>query len=242
MRWADHMEDETSKMLCLVRHFDNREIREAGLWGSAVVPEVKAFVGQMMPGCSYCLLLDAHISICFAAGYFLPLKSGIDVSVMQSTHAKRLVWTPQPFDASEARENWTITEERTGSPGSEVAVAVSVTHDVAADVRAYVAAKLPKVGTILRFSVLPQSGPTAIRDVKHALALAQGLSSSLRSERTGEERKLPVHLFLSAPAGFVFFLGRLAPSFGSVVVYEYDFETNAPGAYQAGIRLPAKSA
>jgi len=77
MRWAEHMEDETSKMLCLVRHFDNREIRVPGLWASAVVPEIRAFVGQMVPGHSYCLLLDAHISICFAAGYFLPLKSAV---------------------------------------------------------------------------------------------------------------------------------------------------------------------
>ena len=49
-RWAEHMEDETDRMVCLVRYFDNREIRAPGLWGSKVVPEVKEFVSQMKPG------------------------------------------------------------------------------------------------------------------------------------------------------------------------------------------------
>ena len=93
-------------------------------------------------------------------------------------------------------------------------------------------------GEFSSFPCLPDPGPAAIRDADHAVSLAQGVASSLRTERTLRERKEAMHLFLSAPAGFSFFLGRLAQSFGPVVVYEYDFETNAPGAYQAGIRLP----
>jgi len=239
LRWAEHMEDETDRMVCLVRYFDNREIRAPGLWASKVAPEVRELVSQMKPGHSYHLLLDAHTSICFAAGYFLPLKSGIEVSVMQGTQGRRELWTPRPVDLSNGGVRWSIAQESVNSSGAEVAVAVSVTHDVNADVRAYVKAKLPKVGRILIFSVLPSPGPAAIRDVDHAVSLAQDLASSVRTERTFEERKEAVHLFLSAPAGFSFFLGRLAQSFGPVVTYEYDFETNAPGAYQAGIRLPA---
>jgi hypothetical protein len=192
----------------------------------------------MKPGRSYHLLLDAHTSICFAAGYFLPLKSGIEVSVMQGTQGRRALWTPRMADGSNGAKCWSIAHESLNSSGTEVAIAVSVTHDVSADVCAYVKANLPNVGRILIFSILPGPGPAAIRDADHAVSLAQGLAASLRTERTLEERKEAMHLFLSAPAGFGFFLGRLAQSFGPVVAYEYDFETNAPGAYQAGIRLP----
>jgi hypothetical protein len=236
--WAEHMEDETDRMVCLVHYFDNREIRAPGLWGSKVVPEVREFVSEMKPGRSYHLLLDAHTSICFAAGYFLPLKSGIEVSVIQGTQGRRELWTPRPVGVSNGSMCWSITQESLNSFGAEVAVAVSVTHDVSADVRAYVKASLPNVGRILIFSVLPGPGPTVIRDADHAVFLTEGLASSVRTERTLEERKEAMHLFLSAPAGFSFFLGRLAQSFGPVVTYEYDFETNAPGAYRAGIRLP----
>jgi hypothetical protein len=38
--------------------------------------------------------------------------------------------------------------------------------------------------------------------------------------------------------GFSFLLGRFAQGFGPSVVYEYDFESNAPGAYQPGVRVP----
>ncbi len=241
LRWAEHMEDETDRMVCLVRYFDNREIREPGLWGSKVLPEVRKFVSEMKPGRSYRLLLDAHTSICFAAGYFLPVKSGIAVSVMQGTQGRRELWTPRALGASNGPTTWSITQESLSSSGAEVAVAISVTHNVSADVRAYVKANLPNVRRILIFSMLPDPGPTAIRDVDHALALAQSVSANLRTERAPEERKQAMHLFLSAPAGFSFFLGQLAQSFGPAVVYEYDFETNAPGAYQPGIRLPVGS-
>jgi hypothetical protein len=238
MRWAEHMEDETDGLLCLVHYFDNREILEPALWGKKVVPEVREFVNRMKPGRSYRLLLDAHTSICFAAGYFLPVKSGIDVSVVQSTQNRRLLWTPRPNANTNGPEIWSIERETSGPSGSEVAVAVSVTHDVKADVVDYVKRELPNVGNILSFSVQPSPGPTAIRDVDHAILLTQSLSSNLRTARTLEERKQVMHLFVSAPAGFTFFLGQLAHSFGSVVVYEYDFETNAPGSYQPGFRVP----
>jgi SMODS-associated and fused to various effectors sensor domain len=238
MRWAEHMEDETKSMLCLVRHFDNRRISDPTLWASKVLPEIKTFVGGLKPGGSYSLLLDAHISICLAAGYFLPMKSGVEVSVVQGTQGRRVLWRPGQIASPTEANTWSVRQEPVNSSASEVAVGVSVTHDVAADVRAYVTANLSKVGRTLVFSVLPAVGPAAIRDADHALALAQELVSTLRKERSLEERTQPVHLFISAPAGFSFFVGRLAQSLGALVVYEYDFETNAPGAYEPGIRLP----
>jgi hypothetical protein len=238
LRWAEHMEDETDRMLCLVRYFDNREIRAPGLWGSSVLPEIQKFVGEMKPGRSYRLLLDTHTSVCFAAGYFLPWKSGIDVSVIQGTQGRRQLWAPRQVGASPASTCWSVSQEHLNPSGAEVAVAVSVTHPVDNDVRAFAKANLPKVGRMLQFSVLPGPGPAAIRDAEHAVALAQSLASSLKTERSLEERKEAMHLFLAAPAGFSFFLGQLAASFGRVVGYEYDFETNAPGAYVASIRLP----
>jgi hypothetical protein len=238
MRWAERMEDETSRLLCLVRYFDNREIRMPELWNGQVLPEIRKFLEQMEPGGFYCLLLDAHTSICFAAGYFLPQKAGIDVSVAQRTQGRRTLWTPKPIESADARAVWSIRQETLGSSGTEVAVAVSITHEVFSDVTEYVRSNLPHVGRILEFSVLPDPGQSSIRNVDHALSLAQSLSSSLKVQRTPSERREPMHLFVAAPAGFTFFLGQLGQSFGPTTVYEYAFETNAPGAYRPGIRLP----
>lgn len=237
MRWAEHMEDETNRLLCLVRYFDNREIRMPELWNEQVLPEIRRFLEEMKPGRSHCLLLDAHTSICFAAGYFLPQKSGIDVSVAQRTQGKRIVWTPKPIESADAQAVWSMRQEMLSSSGAEVAVAVSVTHEVFSDVAEYVKSSLPQVGRILEFSVLPGPGQSSVRNVDHALSLAQSLSSSLKVQRTPSERREPMHLFVAAPAGFTFFLGQLGRSFGPTIMYEYAFETNAPGAYRPGIRL-----
>src|ERR1041384_6893002 len=95
MRWAEHMEDETEHMLCLVRHFDNRHIRDARLWQESVFPEVSDFLSKYtQPGPRYHLLLDAHSSIAFAAGFCLNSKSRIDVAPVQSIRGKRVLWRP----------------------------------------------------------------------------------------------------------------------------------------------------
>ena len=50
MRWAEHMEDETNRMLCLVRHFGNRQILSPSLWADKVMPEVRQFLAELKPG------------------------------------------------------------------------------------------------------------------------------------------------------------------------------------------------
>ena len=156
---------------------------------------------------------------------------------MQGTLGRRHLWEARSVSTLVP---WSVSQEAAVTGGSEVAVAVSVSHDVLADVRAYVNRHLPKVGRILAFSALPGPGPAVVRDADHALSLAQALALALRTERTAEERRETVHLFVAGPAGFSFLLGQQAQSFGLVVVYEYDFESNAPGAYEPGIRLPEK--
>ena len=70
---------------------------------------------------------------------------------MQGTQGRRELWTPRPVGVSNGAMCWSIAQERLNSAGAEVAVAVSVTHDVSADVRAYVKANLPHVGRISSF-------------------------------------------------------------------------------------------
>jgi hypothetical protein len=73
-----------------------------------------------------------------------------------------------------------------------------------------------------------------VGDGAHAFALAQQLAA-LFKQRTREERDGALHLFAASPNAFMFFLGQLAHGFGTSVLYEYDFESNALGAYQPSI-------
>lgn len=241
MRWAEHMEDETEDMLCLVRHFDNRNIRDRALWQDAVLPEVRDFMSRhVRPGGAAHLMLDAHASIAFAAGYFLESKSGADVVPVQRTRSGLRVWRPDPeAEGAAAVPGWSYSDQELHTGGDDVAVALSVTHDVPEDVKDFVGRELPAVGRVMSFAAAPRPGPASIRDATHALALAQEVAARLKG-RTRDERTARVHVFAAAPNAFMFFLGQLAKGFGPCTVYEYDFDTNAPGAYQASISFPPR--
>lgn len=143
MRWAEHMEDETEEMLCLVRHFDNRNIRAQELWHRAVFPEINSFLTKCVRvGSSYHLLLDTHASIAFAAGYCLDSKSGADVVPVQRVRSGREVWKPQPSTISINDSGWSCTDYDSPSECCDVAVAISVTHDVLDDVREFASREL----------------------------------------------------------------------------------------------------
>ena len=239
MRWAEHMEDETDHLLCLVQHFDNRNVRDPRLWNEAIIPEVRGFLSQMRPGSSYELQMDTHSSIAFLAGFFLPSKSGVDVIPTQKTLGVKSVWQVRPTEVPSPPQPkfWTIKSIPCSPGQSDVALALSATHDVREDVRLYVQKHLQSVGRILEFTIGPSPSSTAIRDGTHALTLAQAVESEIR-KRTPSERSSKLHIFVAGPNAFVFFLGQLAHSFGGCLIYEYDFETNAAGAYMPAISLP----
>jgi hypothetical protein len=235
MRFAEHMEDETEDMVDLVLHFDNRRVRAQDDWSQVIFPKVSAFLSKyarlVKP---YTLLLDTHTSIAFAAGYCLEIKSGANVFPVEQTRTGKEVWGLQTGANPDGRVSWTKTNHSISSKGRDVAVAISITHDVFNDVQDFVIRNLPQAGRIIHCRVHPQPGNTAVVDGAHAFALAQQLAA-LFKQRTREEREGALHLFAAAPNAFMFFLGQLAHGFGTCVLYEYDFESNALGAYQSSI-------
>lgn len=238
MRWAEHMEDETEEMLDFVKHFDNRNIRERTLWNGTILPEVNAFLSKYgRSSKTYHLLLDTHSSIAFAAGYSVEAKSGADLVPVQRTRSGRVAWRAEITAEPPHYPGWLQTEHPCGSTGHDVVVAISVTHDVTEDVDEFVKNELPEVGRIIICKV--ESGPSqsAIFDGTHALMLAQKIAALVK-RRTREERAGVLHIFAAAPNAFMFFLGQTARGFGRCMLYEYDFDSNALGAYSPSIAFP----
>ncbi len=239
MRWAEYMEDETDQMLCLVRHFDGRGIRESRLWQEGVFSELEAFLsGAVRQQQPYHLHIDAHASIAFASGYCLDSKSGADVVPVQRTRSGKMIWRPQLNDSTYDSPLWLCQEKSCSSDGEDVALSISVTHDISNDVQLYIDQILPTVGRLLACTILPRPTPTAVRDGTHALLLAQELSAVLKQRRSTKERLGVLHIFAAAPNALLFFLGQFARSFGRCILYEYDFERNTPGAYQPSLMFP----
>lgn len=232
----DRLEDRCTKVLDLITHFDERMIRNQQEWTSTLYPKLKEFLQNAARNETHLrLILDAHITLAFAAGTVLNIKSGRSIEIEQRSIIRE-VWhnTDMPSDAN--WPSWQFDVVKIGSQSGELAVAVSLTHDITPAVKTYIGNTLPGVGTLL--TARPSCGPGA-RSVacgQHAFELAEKLAQRVNAERAANAP--PLHLFIAAPNGFTFFLGQRQPGLGKTILYEYDFEGNAGGSYQASLTLP----
>ena len=119
---------------------------------------------------------------------------------------------------------------------ADVAIAVSVTRDVLADVRSFVAG-LPDIGLVIDARPEVGIGPRVIADADHAVALADVLADLLRAHRPTAGGT--THLFIAAPNALAFFLGQHRGALGKIQLYEFDFEGEQGGSYTPSVRLPA---
>jgi hypothetical protein len=71
---------------------------------------------------------------------------------------------------------------------------------------------------------------------RHAFRLAETLAAQINAERGSSTEA--IHLFISAPNAFTFFLGQRRPMLGKVVLYEFDFEGASDRSYAAALALP----
>lgn len=228
-KFAEYMEDEVDDLLSLNHYFQYRHILSKELWQEKVFPEVKAFIAKYKePAKPVHLLLDTHGGIAFAAGYFSESKGRTQLIPVQCEVGRiRELWAPVGSDAG---QGWSkeIKEIREG--GAEIAVAISVTHDVLDDVLEYVSRNLPEVGEVLSFRVNPNPGRSSVTGGDHAYHLAEILAQNLYKVKKAKQ-PAQFHLFIAAPNGFQFYLGAFANLFGNCTVYEYDFEAKKLGAY-----------
>jgi hypothetical protein len=240
IRSREPLGDRPESTLNLTRHFDDRQIRNAALWGTAVLPELEEFLRPVLTS-RQPILLDfaAHASIAFAAGYVLEAKSGLDISIRQRLQKGGFQdWKPNDGPLPDA-PYWKTEDDRPlNEKATDVAVAVGLTWPVLDDVEVYLEEQRLPIRRLLPATLAPNPSQSGVESGAHALALAQALALRIRA-RTPHERRGTLHLFVSGPNAFLFYLGQLARGLGRIQLYEYDFNTGAPGAYRPSIALPA---
>jgi len=236
IRATEYLEDATDDLLCLARHFDGRGLKDGTTWDQ-IYTEVEAFLRcSATNSCPHIIHLPTHGTIAFAAGYCMDTKSGVNIVPVQSTLSGRAIWRPDGTNPADDMLWQTAIVQTTGN-GHELAIAVSVTHDILNDTVKYISNHLPQVGRVLH---LRQTTPSvnSIKDGSHALCLAQNLISAIRAARNEDGSGLDLHLFWAAPNALVFFIGQLARNLGPCRLYEHDLESGYQGAYQLSLRLP----
>ncbi len=165
----------------------------------------------------------------------LNIKSGRDVEIEQRT-IHRSVWHSSDAPRDPSWPGWQFDLEPLTESTGDLAVAVCLTHDVVAAVKAHVAASMPQVSSLLIARPTCGAGVKSVVCGQHAFDLAETLALQINQQR--HVNRPPLHLFIAAPNGFTFFLGQRQPGFGMTTLYEYDFEGAKGGGYRPSFSLP----
>ena len=236
----DRLEERCHKVLNLIPAFDERYIRSDGDWQSTLYPALKTFLlAAAQDQSSLRLVLDAHVTLAFAAGAVLNVKCGRRVELEQRTTARR-IWAADDASSDSAWPTLVREVVELDSRQPDISVALGLTHDIASDVRRYVEANLPSVGRVLILRPNVGSGAQSVACGRHAFELADAATSAVRAARSADLTGI-THLFVAAPNAFTFFLGQRQPALGRVRLYEFDLEGGRDRSYTPAITLPIAS-
>jgi hypothetical protein len=238
MPFAERIETETDRFVCVAKHFDGRHIREGKLWTDGVVPALRAFLeDSSLREREHHLLLECHGSIAYAAGFILDRKSGTQVYPVQKG-SMREPWKPSASPAWPVGDSeWRIEVSEGSVASADAAVAISATNPVLADVERY----LSEIGLSVRrlIHIVPESGPSqlSVKGADHAVLIADRIVQEVRRQRQDGVTGM-IHLFAAAPNALLFFLGQSGRAIGRVRLYEFDFDNERGNTYTPSFALP----
>lgn len=238
IRFAERLDSEVDEMVCVAHCFEGRHPCDDQSWATGA-GEILVFLGdeerrRRLRASESAVVLECHGTFAMLAGWELSRNSGARAFPVQKPSCH--IWRPDP-ECADANASW--EEEVIDCDGSaeDVAVCLSVTHDIRRDVLDYLASPDgPKVCKVLLLA--PEGGPSpqSIRNASHAFGLASRLSNHLRDVRP--RRGANVHLFFACPNALMFFVGQLREGVGRLTLYEFDFGFERSGTYHASLSFP----
>ena len=200
--------------------FDGRNPVEPTAWSTAIPNRLQDMLDSIneLPN-PIQLTLDTHLSIGWYVGTLLDAKAGMPVLLRQKSLDGVELWDTS-VSTPEADQMWQISTEVI-ERGTDVAIAISVTHDISLDVSGAMHALALPVGFLFH-ARLQEIGAKAIRSGPHACALATDLATNLR-DMVREHKAKRTHVFASCPISFAFLLGQRSAACGAMTFYEHDF-------------------
>lgn len=231
----DQLSDRCVKVLNFVPNFNERLIHDDADWSATLYPALRGFLLSAAKKSSLRLALDAHITLAFAAGSVLNVKSGCEIELEQRTGGRK-IWKAGDSTPESSWASWVFEREDLRADGVGQVVVAALTHDIEADVKRHLAQSLPDAARILVARPSTGVGRGSVASGQHALMLAETLAQRIAAEQTAGRQ--PIHMFIAGPNAFTFFLGQYQPGLGKTTLYEFDFEGFHGGGYRPSLTLP----
>jgi hypothetical protein len=240
-RGAETLELEVHALQCFLHCFSGRFILEE-FSGTGYINEQLAHLSEkaILSKKRIIVHLDTHLSIAMLFGYYMDSKyGGLDITIIQKTFSGKLLWRAEAEKINTySQPLLTLEEEKILDSELDLALSISVTHDIRDDVQAHIQRKLQNVSSCLHFVINPKTGVASIKDASQIVAAVEELIAGVRAKRRKLGNTGTIHLFISAPNAFAFYLGQRIKQLGNIVLYEYDFENQRDGGYHPIIEIP----
>lgn len=239
IRFAERIEDECDLHICLSEHFEGRHLNDGTNWNTDIASKLILFLNHPdflnnVRSIEHSILLECHGSIALLAGYLLPRASGARIHPIQKG-IETQSWRPK--GDKKADWDWDINYTKLISSSTDIVISVSITHDIKSDVEKFLSDNDLPAQSMYCFSSKSGNGQNCIENADHAIHLSNSMVQKFRQLRRGNPNST-IHLFIAAPNGFMFLLGRSGMALGSIQLYEFDFTNEKNGSYTPSIRLP----
>ncbi|ELP30248.1 SAVED domain-containing protein [Rhodopirellula baltica] len=227
-RFAESLEDRVDALLCLQEFFDDRHITRVGHWQGEVLPRLQKFLStNLNAGQLTRMHLPVVSCVAFTTGYLAEPKLGAKFEIVQPGARGEVTWSATSDEPSSV--NWTVEQRNLDMSADALIVAISISHDVRADVAAFANEKISDAHAVLEVR-LDHVGQAAIRDGQHAFDAANQLSTLIKAKQA-ELSCARAHLFWAAPNSFAFLLGQASRTLGPISLYEFEFGGTGVGRY-----------
>ncbi len=213
----------TSFDLDLTKYFNGQVLKEETSWDDVKQEIVKYSDENIETGKKYNTYFNAHLSVGFVFGYFLPEKRNVNMVPFQYMKDHRVENFSKNNDYDENKlDSWQKQNESEeyiieGSPQKEgdivvVMQAVKGVEATLATVKEYL-----KNNNDLKYSYVKlYISPKGVADGNHAEKLAEDFKSSI-----GAVGNKKIHIFYNGPIALAFIIGRKMEIYPNIVLYEY---------------------
>jgi hypothetical protein len=236
--WAVKLNETTERFAPLEEFFQDRFIRDPADWNKVLLPRLEDFlsdaVNQHRP---LALCLATHATVAFATGYFFYTKEDAPLSLLQMSTGKVRRWSPEGGSVPQGPLWQPFVEQPLNSGAKDIAVSVEITKAISENVKSYLKKDRMGMGRLISARIVGEPGKARIKSGAHAFQLALQLYQWLNDHASNHSQRR-LHLFISAPNDFIFFLGQLARNLGSIRLYEHAFEDAEHGIHRHFLDLP----
>lgn len=214
---AHKSEESTATYLNLMTYFNGRELGTKWTWED-LYKVVTVFVkDNMSTQKNYYLDMPAHYSVVFMLGRVLNQAEGF--SCMPAVRAA-VDSDFEDLGKEKDEQEFKIGDEILDKSASDVALAISITHNISSNVKEYITENRLKIRRMIMCE-MPNCSENAAKSGSHIKNLSDQLGEAI-DQRSIKEKEGIMHIFVSAPKEIMFWLGKKSRTYGRIQLYEYN--------------------